>query len=56
MDGFLRTARLTTIIADGVRTALGKVPMEGGAPTAIGEAPTEVRMVRTGHLTVRLPS
>ena len=41
MDGFLHIARLTTIIADGVRTALGKVPTEGGAPTAIGEAPTE---------------
>ena len=51
-----RIAHLTTIIADGVRTAPGKVPTEDGAPTAIGEASTEVGMVRTELSTVSLPS
>ena len=44
-DGFPRIARLTTIMADGVRTALGKAPTEFGVLTAIGEAPTKVGIV-----------
>ena len=44
-DGFLRIARLTTIMADGVLMALGKAPTEFGVLTAIGEAPTKVGIV-----------
>ena len=51
-DGFLRIALLITIIADGdgVRTAPGKVPMEVGILTGIGEAPTKVGRVPTRAL------
>ena len=56
-DGFLRIARLITIIADGdgvptadgVRT-LGKASMEGGGLTEIGAAPTKVGRVPTRAL------
>ena len=47
MDGFLRIARLTTIIADGVRMALGKASTEGGGLTVIGAVPTKVGRVPT---------
>ena len=44
-DGFLRIARLTTIMADGAVTARGKAPMGFGVLTVIGAAPTKVGMV-----------
>jgi len=47
VDGFPRIARLTTIIADGVHTALGKVPTEDGGLTATGAALTRVGRVPT---------
>ena len=55
MDGFLHIARLTTIIADGVRTALGKVPTEDGGLTATGAALPRVGRVPTRLLKRKFP-
>ena len=40
-DGCPRIARLTTFIADGVPTALDKIPREVGLLTDVGEASTD---------------
>ena len=55
MDGFLHIARLTTIIADGVRTALGKVPTEDGGLRQLGRLLPGLAGFRRGLLKRKFP-